>query len=59
MAAASDIRSRVTRAREAVRGLPDVGRSTVEQEEEILELEGEGRRLRGVIAGIRGQGEGM
>jgi hypothetical protein len=48
--AASAIRIRIQKARAVVEGLPDVDRTTEEQDDEIEELMARIARLRGVIA---------
>ncbi|KAI4244826.1 MAG: hypothetical protein LQ352_006692 [Teloschistes flavicans] len=53
-AAAGDIRARISRARDAVKGLEDVDRNVGEQQEEIEELEREVQRLRGCVEKIKG-----
>ena len=48
------VRMRIQKASAVARQMEDVDRTCEEQEVEIGELEGEVRRLRGVLGGVRG-----
>ena len=54
-AAANAIRTRIQKARAAVKALPDVELTIEEQEEEIRELEDRIGRMRGMMADLKRQ----